>query len=743
MAATIAQTLKNIAGIYNAKEFGARGNGTDDTTAIRNAEAAANAAGGGTLFIPDGIYLVSSPIYLHSGVHVKGTRNTVFKKSGVFSHVFVNAAAATFGSVTDSDISIEDVTIDSNNTGGLTGAAALTARGTLHFAYADKVKLKNVSIINGDTSCFGVHFQSVSNSLVENYSYVGQKDGFHINGGCHDIVINGFYIDSYDDAFGIMTDDYPNAQHNCQDIRNIIVMNGVSNDTNTPAHGYVTRFMTGSWLAWNGGNSYSIGHVARNSGNLYKMVTAGPTVASVAPTHLSGDVTGADGIQWRWVGAGTNLNSNIYNIQFINVQILDGRTITRLISNDPLYDIGEYPGTENTSTVDGVYFTNVLSTTAGSVFSINSGLIGLFGQSLIGNVVIPAVIAGISPLGLSVAGNSGFGAGGNTITIGGASALAAERVYLRYNGGTGLGELFGVGAVGIGIGGGGVSNVVTIDANGKALVKAPMLIGGLSQILAGALLEISGSVSAHPDQGLLYLNDTQSAALGIGAGITLGGKYSAANDQTYFAGIRGIKENATDANYAGALIFLTRANGGSDTERVRIDSAGNVGIGMSTLMARLGVNPNALALGLHLMKYSGDNASHPTTPTFANSYLNVGGGEYSTGTLRAITFGYHPAGDTFVNPPAYIGTIDLSTSGHMNGDMVFGTRAVTSDTLATERMRITGAGFVGIGTDAPKSALHVVGLPIYANNAAAAAGGLTAGAFYRTGADPDPVCVVH
>jgi hypothetical protein len=34
-------------------------------------------------------------------------------------------------------------------------------------------------------------------------------------------------------------------------------------------------------------------------------------------------------------------------------------------------------------------------------------------------------------------------------------------------------------------------------------------------------------------------------------------------------------------------------------------------------------------------------------------------------------------------------------------------------------------------------------LPVYANNAAALAGGLAAGAFYRTGADPDHVCVVH
>jgi hypothetical protein len=53
------------------------------------------------------------------------------------------------------------------------------------------------------------------------------------------------------------------------------------------------------------------------------------------------------------------------------------------------------------------------------------------------------------------------------------------------------------------------------------------------------------------------------------------------------------------------------------------------------------------------------------------------------------------------------------------------------------------SGNVGIGTTNPTSKLQVVGLPVYANNAAAIAGGLTAGALYRTGSDPDQVCVVH
>ena len=50
---------------------------------------------------------------------------------------------------------------------------------------------------------------------------------------------------------------------------------------------------------------------------------------------------------------------------------------------------------------------------------------------------------------------------------------------------------------------------------------------------------------------------------------------------------------------------------------------------------------------------------------------------------------------------------------------------------------------INIGNTTPTSPLQVVGLPIYANNAAAVGSGLTIGAFYRTGADPDHVCVVH
>jgi hypothetical protein len=50
---------------------------------------------------------------------------------------------------------------------------------------------------------------------------------------------------------------------------------------------------------------------------------------------------------------------------------------------------------------------------------------------------------------------------------------------------------------------------------------------------------------------------------------------------------------------------------------------------------------------------------------------------------------------------------------------------------------------LGIGKTKPKATLAVVGLAVFANNAAAIAGGLTPGDFYRTGGDPDLVAVVH
>lgn len=70
------QELSESDGI-SVKRFGARGDGkSDDTAAIRAAVQAIGSAGGGRLFFPNGVYPVSSPIDLPTGITIEGANAT-------------------------------------------------------------------------------------------------------------------------------------------------------------------------------------------------------------------------------------------------------------------------------------------------------------------------------------------------------------------------------------------------------------------------------------------------------------------------------------------------------------------------------------------------------------------------------------------------------------------------------------------------------------------------------------------
>jgi hypothetical protein len=115
------------------------------------------------------------------------------------------------------------------------------------------------------------------------------------------------------------------------------------------------------------------------------------------------------------------------------------------------------------------------------------------------------------------------------------------------------------------------------------------------------------------------------------------------------------------------------------TERMRIDSSGNVGIGTSSPAAKLSVDSGAAAL---LGNFNSTNASGGYL-RFQNSGTTIG--DFGAG------------GNLFSGGVA--GDFGLTSRA---GNLVFGTSS-------TERMRIDSSGNVGIGTSSPSEKLHVSG----------------------------------
>lgn len=154
------------------------------------------------------------------------------------------------------------------------------------------------------------------------------------------------------------------------------------------------------------------------------------------------------------------------------------------------------------------------------------------------------------------------------------------------------------------------------------------------------------------------------------------------------AGIEG-KRTAGGTNY-GSLIFNT-TNSGTSSEKMRIDSSGNVGINNQTLV------PSKLSV-------SAGNVS--TFGSWADTAIAID--NYSSaGTISQIGFGYFGAGTS--NAAAAIALLATTSSGNSYGDLIFGTRNVTSDTAPTEKMRITSGGDVLIGTTGTPNGTSVFG----------------------------------
>jgi hypothetical protein len=141
---------------------------------------------------------------------------------------------------------------------------------------------------------------------------------------------------------------------------------------------------------------------------------------------------------------------------------------------------------------------------------------------------------------------------------------------------------------------------------------------------------------------------------------------------------------------AGANTHIRFDTDGSERLRIASDNT----IHMGSRDAEL----NSTVFGKAFVNIVGRD---PINTGFAatSCYLQLGGTESDINGLYPIGFGYRANTSTHV--PAYIAYKTINAGAAEYGDIIFGTRNVTTDTEPSERVRITSDGRVGIGTDNP------------------------------------------
>jgi len=250
----------------------------------------------------------------------------------------------------------------------------------------------------------------------------------------------------------------------------------------------------------------------------------------------------------------------------------------------------------------------------------------------------------------------------------------------------------------------------------------------------------ANQVSTNGDLGTLAFQD--SNAVNITGGVV---DVSAGTAALPTLGTTG--DPNTGVFFPAADTVAVATNG---VERVRVDSSGNLGVGITPSYKldvagasrvysasgaspisywwsgggyRLAINMTDGASGIAIYNTLDGNAHTwqtsstermrldangslnilRNTTTFgliSGSALQVMGGNGSIGTYNQIVLGYNPAQ---TNAPAAIGYVTTSNTGSTQGDIVFGTRSGTADIALTEVMRIKSSGHLLVGTTSATS----------------------------------------
>jgi hypothetical protein len=244
----------------------------------------------------------------------------------------------------------------------------------------------------------------------------------------------------------------------------------------------------------------------------------------------------------------------------------------------------------------------------------------------------------------------------------------------------------------------------------------------------GTVLTVTGNNTNDANWGHLLISDsTTTTGNGGSLRFAVGATTS---DLSPHAGIDSYTEGA---NYGG-LKFLTRPNGGTSTERMRIDSSGNLLVGKTTgAFATAGT------------KIQSDGQTEITASNGGSLYLNrlssdgLIAGFYknssAVGNIGTVSndmyIGTDNTGVRFVNASGAITPIDPSANGNARGNTIsLGTSSVKfKDGYFSGSLYGDGSNLTGVGGSTTRGDVgtYTVGATSNSNSTAIAAGATAAG----------------
>jgi hypothetical protein len=297
-------------------------------------------------------------------------------------------------------------------------------------------------------------------------------------------------------------------------------------------------------------------------------------------------------------------------------------------------------------------------------------------------------------------------------------------------------------------------------SNRTALNAHP--VGAISGVTGGSIPFVDATTLAlNEDSGLAWDNTNKRLGVGVVPSQTAHIKDAVGTTQVRIDALTGVANDSVlsfannntdyarmawdngDNNFyisqlytAGGIVFKT-----NNIERAVISSDGTFKLRSSAIPAKLSVATNG---NMNVIYADCFSATAVTTSSFTMRKSHSSTMDTLTETVAGDAFGEIAFSgvnaSSAYKASSAIACYQEGAAGatYVGSYIAFytGTNAATP----AERIRITAAGSLGIGTNAPTSKLHVVGLVEYADNAAAVTGGLTVGAFYRTG---DLLKVVH